>query len=674
VHLHGGVSQAKGNQKRYNQEQILFLLSRTIDGSALLETANSMRILLNLASRFMADLPQRGLYFSITSLLLVAMPSSQARAESDSHPWIASGQFAESSFTKIIDPKIRINVNAPLDNKSKPAPATRLIVYALPNGNTLEQTLGCQMKPNVHWRYDIQHVAAQVRLLRTLEPNERIVVICAEAPGLSWPSFRAAHKDASSIIHAMIEKWRTEFGSDETKIFLTGHSGGGGFIFSEIEASDEIPAYIDRIAFLDANYNFDAKQHAGKFERWLKADNARRLVVIAYDDREITYEGKKVVGPTGGTFRATGRMRDALGKIFPLAETTNPPFQETTGLDGRIHFFVHPNYANKILHTALVGDMNGLVHAATLGTPNEEKWGHFGGPRAYTIWLQPEPTPARKSSAEEAKSPAASPAANPPDGSHLKTKRQSQLPARPEHAIGGSKFMKSLEGIPIDKREAAILGELSSGNFPDFLRDFKEVPIGGSLKTGGKDLTATLEVMPDYIAVGSDRDFVRIPMTPQSAQQIADKFGCTLPTRKMVDAIDRAAEVRLAPHPMTIEREAIATFAEHNTIIEKQRGDEPLGLLVIGTKKDIVLTPRIFEKPKRLAIYGWRQLNGQPIQPLTIAHWSGYVDYSHGVRLVRDKVDLNGKSTKISDLLADSDRCSLVSDEGPMKPPRYPAK
>ena len=172
------------------------------------------------------------------------------------------------------------------------------------------------------------------------------------------------------------------------------------------------------------------------------------------------------------------------------------------------------------------------------------------------------------------------------------------------------------------EREAAILREISSGNFPDFLRKFKTVPIAGPMKGGGKEVTATIEVMPDYIAIGSDSDFVRIPMTPQTAQQIADQFGCTLPTRKMVDAIDRVAEVRLAPHPMTVDREAVATFAEHNAIIEKQRGDKPLGLLVIGSKKDIVLTPRIFEKPQRLAIYGWRQLNGQPIQPLTIVHWN----------------------------------------------------
>jgi hypothetical protein len=219
-----------------------------------------------------------------------------------------------------------------------------------------------------------------------------------------------------------------------------------------------------------------------------------------------------------------------------------------------------------------------------------------------------------------------------------------------------------------------FLKELSTGNFPDFLRGFKKVPIVGSSKNSGKEVTATIEVMPDYLAIGSDRDFVRIPMTPQTAQIIADQFGCTLPTRKIVDAIDAAAEVRLSPHPMTVEREAVATFAEHNAIVEKQRGEKPLGLLVIGSKKDIVLTPRLFEKPQRLAIYGWRQLNGQPIQPLTIVHWNQYVDYSHGVRLVHDLVEIDGKSMKISDVLSDPDWCDLVSDEGPMKPARYHGK
>ena len=77
---------------------------------------------------------------------------------------------------------------------------------------------------------------------------------------------------------------------------------------------ERFPTYIDRIAFLDANYAFDANLHADKFARWLTSDESHRLIVLAYDDREIMLDGKKVVGPTGGTFRATGRMREALGQ------------------------------------------------------------------------------------------------------------------------------------------------------------------------------------------------------------------------------------------------------------------------------------------------------------------------------------------------------------------------
>jgi hypothetical protein len=139
-----------------------------------------------------------------------------------------------------------------------------------------------------------------------------------------------------------------------------------------------------------------------------------------------------------------------------------------------------------------------------------------------------------------------------------------------------------------------------------------------------------------------------------------------------VDAIDAQAAVHLAPHPLSREREAVATFLEHHRIVEQQRAGKPLGLLITGVKKDIVLSPRIFEQPQRLAIYGWRQLNGEPIQPLTIVHWNRYVDYSHGVRLVRDRVQIDGRRQKITALLADPNRCPLVSDEGPMNPPNYP--
>ena len=47
-----------------------------------------------------------------------------------------------------------------------PKRPTRLVIYATPNGNTIEQTLGCATADGLDWHFDIQHVAAQVRKLR----------------------------------------------------------------------------------------------------------------------------------------------------------------------------------------------------------------------------------------------------------------------------------------------------------------------------------------------------------------------------------------------------------------------------------------------------------------------------------------------------------------------------
>ncbi len=316
---------------------------------------------------------------------------SQAETPQQHRTWIRSPWFNEQSVTENAEPNVRYHVNAPLNDAGQPARGTRLIVYALPNGNTIEQTLGCQRAEGLDWHYDIQHVAAQVRFVRNLFPNEQIVLICAEAGGLSWPTWRRSHEDANAQIAHLVDKWRKEFCTDDAQVTLAGHSGGGSFIFGAIEGHEAIPAYLDRLAFLDANYAFEDGLHTDKFRHWLQGNPERRLIVVAYDDREIMLDGKKVVGPDGGTFRASGRMRDALGPSFPLKESKRPPFIETSGREGRIRFYLHPNPDNQILHTVLVGEMNGLVQIATLGTSQEGQWGTFGGPRAYEKWIQPEP-------------------------------------------------------------------------------------------------------------------------------------------------------------------------------------------------------------------------------------------------------------------------------------------
>ncbi len=96
-----------------------------------------------------------------------------------------------------------------------------------------------------------------------------------------------------------------------------------------------------------------------------------------------------------------------------------------------------------------------------------------------------------------------------------------------------------------------------------------------------------------------------------------------------------------------------------------------LGPLVGGIKKDVVITPLLASNPGKVAIYGWHQLNGQPIQPLYLGHGVSYVDYSHGIRLVRGQMLVNGQVRSVADVLADPDLCVLLSDEGVVTNPRY---
>ena len=604
----------------------------------------------------------RWLCIFLAAIVLPGVIAPLGRAE-DTTP-IAAEQWQ----SEIIEPNGRLCVNQPpFQNEST---KSRLLLYALPNGNTIEQTLGCQMSPGLDWHYDIQHVAAQTRLLRELNPDERLVLVCAEAGGLSWPTYRK-QSDANSRIARMLDDWRARFAGADARATLTGHSGGGSFIFGVIEGNDDIPAYIDRIAILDANYAFDHALHGAKLIRWLEGDPQRRLIVLAYDDREITFEGKKVVGPDGGTYRATERMVKSLGPEFNMLRTEAAPWIEWTGLGGRIHFYIHTNPDNKILHTALVGDMNGLVHALTLGTPQKETWGKFGGPRAYTKWIQQKPE--ALTAAADVKTSKKTNAAN---GAILQ-----EIPPRPSDALGGRAFMQSIANLDRAAREQAILKEITAGNVPNFLRRFIKIPIStppqprpSLVGAGAAETRGVIEVMPDYLAIGSDEDFIRVPMNPQTAQAIADKFGCTLPTRKMVDAIDTTAEVHFPPEPLTEDRESVAAFILAHDKTESHRKGQSLSALTIGAKKDVVLTPKIHERPDRVAIYGWRQLNGQPIQPLTTVHVNWYVDYSHGVRLVRNEMQLNGKPAKVTEVLADPKLAPLLSDEGPINPPRYPTK
>ncbi len=302
-----------------------------------------------------------------------------------------SRHWAEQTCDLQIEPGVRIHINAPSPDRFDRSKPTRIIFYALPNGNTIEWTIGRQQAGGLDWHYFIQHIGAQTRRLREIIQDRNIIVAYLETEQKSWPSWRAKYTDNSERIAGFLSEVRRQIGVPNTEFALSCHSGGGSFIFGYLNGVEQIPDDINRIAFLDANYGFSADAgHGTKLLDWLERSKDHVLVVIAYDDREITLDGKKVVGPDGGTYRATHRMLDAFRSRVELTETSDGDLVRYRGLDGRLDIIVHQNPENRILHTVLVGEMNGFIYAMTSGMTDEGQAAIFGGPPAYTQWIQPD--------------------------------------------------------------------------------------------------------------------------------------------------------------------------------------------------------------------------------------------------------------------------------------------
>jgi hypothetical protein len=244
------------------------------------------------------------------------------------------------------------------------------------------------------------------------------------------------------------------------------------------------------------------------------------------------------------------------------------------------------------------------------------------------------------------------------------------IPDRSRRAPGGSAVMASVQNLSGAARDAVIVREVLAGNMPSFMRELTPVTFSGT--TNGRQVQITICVTPEYLAVGSDDDFVRAPMGAPAAARIADVFGFYLPTTKMVDAIYAQAAVHLAPAPMdpTSAMSTTGYLVRHNQTVESVRAryGHP-ELLTAGHKKDIVLTTRLSSARGRVAIYGWHRTNGSPIQPLSTVHGALYADYSHGVRLVSQVAYFNGEPRALASIMENEALARIISSEGPIRNP-----
>ena len=247
-----------------------------------------------------------------------------------------------------------------------------------------------------------------------------------------------------------------------------------------------------------------------------------------------------------------------------------------------------------------------------------------------------------------------------------------KIPPRQRFAPTGSEFAELVKAMDERQREIAIREQLFKGNIPNFLRQLKPVRLR-HIDPDGPPISADIFVMPDYLAIGSDTDFLRIPMNLVTAAAIAERFGFVLPTTAMVDAIYTHSRYRFKPQTMLPgpRMRSTAYYVTHNRRIDSQRRHSgiELGALVAGHKKDIVITNRLNRHPNRIAIYGWHRREGKPIQPLSCVHGLRYADYSHGVRLISQSVLINGRPWSVSDVLKEPRLAPVLNSEGVLDNP-----
>ncbi len=562
--------------------------------------------------------------------------------------FVISPYFSEQICMFNYEPEIRIFISAPSVESFDSNKRTEIAMFALPNGNTIEQTIGKKLNTGDDWHYDIQHIGAQTRFLRNQLNETNLVTVYLETAQKSWPAWGAKYPNNPVLINNLVAYLKNIFSAYDPFVVLTGHSGGGSFTFGFMDGVTEIPNSIERISFLDSDYNYD-DNYGSKLLNWINASPTHFLSVIAYNDSVALFNGVPIVSATGGTWYRSKMMKKYLANSFQFTDEENDEFIKYTALNGRVKFILKQNPNRLILHTVQV-ELNGFIQGMVSGTANESVGYIYYGSRAYTQYVQ--------------------------DATMLP--KILSIPPRPASAISGSQFMQQVLNMTFEQREIEIYNQLSIGNIPDFMRTLTK--ISGSLKdANGTNHTCTYEVMPDYLAIGSNEDFCRIPMGPITAQKLADLFGAVMPTAKLVDDIYTHATIKLEPvtyPPVGDESTRVPRFIEHNTAIENQRiaAGGILGQLTGGTKKDVVLSNKIVDpaRPNHVVIYGWHQLNGSPIQPLTNIHINSYVDYSHGIRLLNAEMLVDGVITNIKTILTDPVLYKMLSNEtGAMTQPTY---
>ena len=293
-----------------------------------------------------------------------------------------TAQQADTIYSFRIGNDVKVTIDRTIASFTTNRPVL-LILYALPNGNTTEQTMGKQMIIGDDWHFDIQHIRAQTVFLRKALPHKNIVVAYLGNDLKSWPSWKQQHPQFAETIKFIVDTIAAPF--NKPAIYLNGHSGGGSFIFGYLKSVATIPPAIHRISFIDSDYGYDSS-YTNQLRYWLK-NKKHVLTVFAYNDSIALYNGKPVVSATGGTWYRSHLLLQHLSTDLTMNTEQNDSLVIVKSKDQRVQFFFKLNPDKKILHTQQV-ELNGFIHSILCGTKKDSKGYRYYGARAYGQFIK----------------------------------------------------------------------------------------------------------------------------------------------------------------------------------------------------------------------------------------------------------------------------------------------
>lgn len=241
----------------------------------------------------------------------------------------------------------------------------------------------------------------------------------------------------------------------------------------------------------------------------------------------------------------------------------------------------------------------------------------------------------------------------------------------------GSEFVSAFKDKGVSAWEAAALSLAQQGSTVSW--PLVSIPVA----TKDGQHSGVLQVASDLFSIGTVDDYLRLPLTPKTAQSIANLTGSLLPTPKISQLIWQNAAtlgIQLLPRPQNNRGANLSDYALHDATIDQQLQAAGKTGLISGHKKDVIVSN--IAKPQKVLIYGWfwpasmTQIPAgfsQPIQARSNIHGDFYVDYSHGIRLVSPQMMVDGATMLTEDVLRDPTLSSMLSDEGPLRFMRYPA-